>query len=52
MDNPRFELVRHDITEPFMLRLMKYTIWLAQLAGALPIQSYKTIKTSVMGANT
>jgi UDP-glucuronate decarboxylase len=30
MDN--FELVRHDITEPFMLRLMKYTIWLAQLA--------------------
>lgn len=29
MKNPYFELIRHDVTMPFLLRWMKFITWLA-----------------------
>ena len=50
LDNKSFEYNRHDVTEPILLEVDRYIQpRLSGVAGSLPIQSVKTVKTSVMG---
>ena len=37
--HPRFEPIRHDVTEPIKLEVDRIGTWLAGLSGALPVQS-------------
>ena len=51
MDNPRFELVRHDITEPFYAEVDEiYNLACPASPVHYQYNPIKTIKTSVMGA--
>ena len=44
--HPRFELIRHDVTEPIKLEVIGSGTGLPGLSGALPVRPVKTAKTS------
>lgn len=51
LDNPYFELVRHDVTEPFMVEVDEiYNLACPASPVHYQYNPIKTIKTSVMGA--
>ncbi|MDT0675826.1 UDP-glucuronic acid decarboxylase family protein [Autumnicola musiva] len=51
MDNPYFELIRHDVTIPFMIEVDEiYNLACPASPVHYQYNSIKTIKTSVMGA--
>src|SRR5512143_1600918 len=51
LDNPRFELIRHDITEPILLEVDRiYNLACPASPVHYQYNPVKTIKTSVMGA--
>lgn len=51
MNNPYFELVRHDVTEPYMAEVDKiYNLACPASPVHYQHNPIKTIKTSVMGA--
>ncbi len=50
-DNPRFELIRHDVTEPFRLEVDQiYNLACPASPVHYQYNAIKTVKTSVMGA--
>jgi len=51
LDNPRFELIRHDVTEPILLEVDQiYNLACPASPGHYQYNPVKTVKTSVMGA--
>ena len=44
IDHPRFELIRHDVTEPIMLEVDRSGIWLARLHLYYQFNPVKTAK--------
>ncbi len=51
LDNPRFELLRHDVTEPILLEVDQiYTLACPASPVHYQYNPVKTVKTSVMGA--
>ena len=51
LDNPRFELLRHDVTEPILLEVDKiYNLACPASPVHYQYNPVKTVKTSVMGA--
>ncbi|MGQ1786766.1 MULTISPECIES: UDP-glucuronic acid decarboxylase family protein [unclassified Saccharicrinis] len=51
MDNPYFELIRHDVTHPFFIEVDEiYNLACPASPIHYQLNSIKTIKTSVMGA--
>ena len=51
LDNPRFELIRHDVTEPILLEVDQiYNLACPASPVHYQFNPVKTVKTSVMGA--
>jgi UDP-glucuronate decarboxylase len=51
LDNPRFELIRHDVTEPILLEVEQiYNLACPASPVHYQYNPVKTVKTSVMGA--
>src|SRR4026208_2150213 len=51
LDNPRFELIRHDVTEPILLEVDQiYNLACPASPVHYQYNPVKTVKTSVMGA--
>src|SRR5947207_4281953 len=51
LDNPRFELLRHDVTEPILLEVDQiYNLACPASPVHYQYNPVKTVKTSVMGA--
>src|SRR5512134_2504650 len=51
LDNPRFELIRHDVTEPILLEVDRiYNLACPASPVHYQYNPVKTVKTSVMGA--
>jgi hypothetical protein len=52
LDNPRFELMRHDVTEPILLEVDQiYNLACPASPVHYQYNPVKTVKTSVMGAD-